>query len=295
MNWLQALFLGIVQGITEFLPVSSSGHLVLFQSLFNPNAQPESAQEMFFDGILHLGTLLAVLVYFGRELLPVLKRSLGQPTTESAAAPHETASGPAWPATRFDLLKLLIYLGIATLPAALAVKYLGDHIRASFQKPDVVATNFVILGALLIVTSRLPSGTITGATMTWWHAAIMGLAQGCAAIMRGLSRSGSTLAAALLVGLDRSWAVRFSFMMSVIASMGLGASGIMKAMKDPTHTEWMTSDFLLKTVVATLVSAVVAYLTITPLIAIVKRAKLWMFGLYVWAVAAVYFGGKWLL
>ena len=122
----------------------------------------------------------------------------------------------------------------------------------------------------------------------------MGIAQGCAAVMRGLSRSGSTLAVALLVGLERSWAVRFSFMMSVIASLGLGGSGIWKALKDEHRTEWLTSEFLLKTIVATLVSAVVAYLTITPLIALVKRAKLWVFGVYVWIIAASYFAWQFL-
>lgn len=284
MDWWQAIFLGAVQGVTEFLPVSSSGHLVLFQSMFNWPVE-DNAKELFFDGVLHLGTLLAVILYFGRELLPVLRKSLaGNTSTENTT----------WPATRLDLFKLLIFIGIATLPAALAVKFMGDEIKDSFKKPDVVAFNFLILGAVLIITSRLPSGRTTGAMMTWWQAAAMGLAQGCAAIMRGLSRSGSTLAAALLVGLERSWAVRFSFMMSVVASLGLGGSGIWKALKDTHRAEWMTSDFLVKTVVATLVSAMVAYLTITPLIAIVKRAKLWMFGVYVWIVAACYFGWHWL-
>jgi undecaprenyl pyrophosphate phosphatase UppP len=82
--------------------------------------------------------------------------------------------------------------------------------------------------------------------------------------------------------------------MSVVASLGLGGSGILKALKDEHRSEWLTSDFLIKTIVATLVSALVAYLTITPLIAIVKRAKLWVFGVYVWLVAACYFGYQWL-
>jgi undecaprenyl-diphosphatase len=286
MSWLEAIFLGIVQGVTEFLPVSSSGHLVLFQSIFEPNANPNDAKEIFFDGVLHLGTLIAVLLYFGRELVPVFRRTLGTtpPSTETA-----------WPATRYDLLKLLVFVGIATLPAVLAMKFLGDHIKESFKKPEVVAFNFLILGAILIVTGWLPSGQTTGATMKWWQALVMGLAQGCAAIMRGLSRSGTTLVAALFVGLEKNWAVRFSFMMSVVASLGLGASGIWKALKeDPTSAQWMTHEFLLKTAVATLVSGLVAYATITPLIALVKRAKLWYFGVYVWLVAFAYFGWRWL-
>ncbi len=286
MDWLHAIFLGAVQGITEFLPVSSSGHLVLFQSMFNwPDA--DNAKEWFFDGVLHLGTLLAVILYFGKEL----RQSVGGLVQKSASS---EPTSERWPATTREVFYLLVLIGIASLPAALAVLLKGDFIKNSFKKPDVVAFNFIILGAVLIGTGYLKPGTTTGPTMKWWQAAAMGIAQGCAAVMRGLSRSGSTMAVALLVGLERSWAVRFSFMMSVVASLGLGGSGILKALKDEHRSEWLTPDFLIKTIVATLVSALVAYLTITPLIAIVKRAKLWVFGVYVWLVAACYFGYQWL-
>lgn len=285
MSWFEAIILGIVQGITEFLPVSSSGHLVLFQSIFDPHANPEDAKELFFDGVLHLGTLLAVLLYFAREI----KESFGHIVKKNVTTnTQEVASH--WPSTMKQIFQLLVLVGIASLPAALTVLFKGEWIKVSFKRPDVVAGNFIILGAVLIGTGYLKPGKTTGPDMTWWQALAMGLAQGCAAIMRGLSRSGSTLAVALLVGLERTWAVRFSFMMSVVASLGLGGSGIWKAIKDPSHHEWLDSEFLVKTIVATLVSAVVAYLTITPLIALVKRAKLWIFGVYVWTVAACYFG-----
>lgn len=286
MSWLEAIFLGMVQGVTEFLPVSSSGHLVLFQSIFDPNAAPDDAKEIFFDGVLHLGTLLAVLLYFWQEIRQSFSHILVKDKPGEAA---ET-----WPSTIGQLFYLLVLVGIASLPAALTVLFKSDWIKQSFKRPDVVAFNFVILGSVLILTGYIQPGRTTGSTMKWWQALAMGIAQGCAAVMRGLSRSGSTLAVALLVGLERSWAVRFSFMMSVIASLGLGGSGIWKALKDEHRTEWLTSEFLLKTIVATLVSAVVAYLTITPLIALVKRAKLWVFGVYVWIIAASYFAWQFL-
>lgn len=286
MSWLEAIFLGALQGVTEFLPVSSSGHLVLFQSMFGWEVE-DNAKELFFDGVLHLGTLLAVLLYFGKEL----RASLGT-ILQKKQGVVETAE--TWPATFRQLFYLLVMIGIASLPAAAAVLVKGEWIKQSFKKPEVVAFNFIILGAVLIITGYIKPGKTTGPTMRWWQALAMGLAQGCAAIMRGLSRSGSTLAVALLVGLERSWAVRFSFMMSVVASLGLGGSGILKAMQDKSRSDWLTTDFFIKTVLATLVSAVVAYLTITPLIALVKRAKLWVFGIYVWIVAACYFGWHWL-
>lgn len=281
MSWLEAIFLGIVQGVTEFLPVSSSGHLVLFQSIFDPNAAPNDAKEIFFDGVLHLGTLLAVLLYFWKEIRHSFSHILVKDM------PGETSE--TWPSTIRQLFYLMVLVGIASLPAALTVLYKSEEIKKSFKQPGMVAFNFIILGAVLIITGYLKPGTTTGPTMKWWQALAMGVAQGCAAVMRGLSRSGSTLAVALLVGLERSWAVRFSFMMSVVASLGLGGSGIWKALKDEHRSEWLTSEFLLKTIVATLVSAIVAYLTITPLIGLVKRAKLWVFGVYVWIVAAGYF------
>jgi undecaprenyl-diphosphatase len=285
MSWLEAIFLGIVQGITEFLPVSSSGHLVLFQKMFQWTDQ-DTAKEWFYDGVLHLGTMLAVLLYFARELRQSLQGMMKQ--NES------TALQVQWPRTFQDLVQLLMLVAIASLPAALAVLLKDEEIKKSFKQPGVVAFNFLILGAVLIATGYLKPGTTTGPTMKWWQAAAIGVAQGCSALFRGLSRSGSTMAVALLVGLERNWAVRFSFMMSVVASLGLGASGILKAIKDPQRADWLTTDFLIKTIVATVVSAVVAYLTITPLIALVKRAKLWYFGVYVWVVALAYFGWRWL-
>ncbi|MBL8821493.1 MAG: undecaprenyl-diphosphate phosphatase [Planctomycetia bacterium] len=284
MSWWEAIFLGALQGITEFLPISSSGHLVLFQKMFGWD-NPDNAQEWFFDGVLHFGTLVAVLIYFGKELRQGLQ-SVMRSNGEVAAA--------TWPASYRDAFYLLVLVGIASVPAALAVLVKSDDIKQSFKQPGVVALNFILLGFVLIMTGFLKPGKITGPQMRWYHALAMGVAQGCAALMRGLSRSGSTLAVALLVSLEKSWAVRFSFMMSVVASLGLGASGIWKALKDPSLHEWLTGDFLLKTIVATLVSAIVAYLTITPLIALVKQAKLWIFGVYVWLVAASYFAWIWL-
>lgn len=286
MSWWEAIFLGVLQGVTEFLPISSSGHLVLFQKMFGWD-NPDNAQEWFFDGVLHFGTLIAVLIYFGKELrhsLQTIMRSNGRVASEAVT----------WPANYRDVFYLFVLVGIASIPAAVSVLLRSDDIKQSFKRPDVVAFNFILLGAVLIMTGYLKPGKITGSQMRWYHALAMGIAQGCSAVMRGLSRSGSTLAIALLVGLEKSWAVRFSFMMSVVASLGLGASGIWKAMKDPSLHDWLTGDFLFKTVIATIVSAVVAYLTITPLIALVKQAKLWVFGAYVWLVAAVYFGWVWL-
>jgi undecaprenyl-diphosphatase len=282
MLWLHALILGVVQGITEFLPVSSSGHLVLAQHFlgFSELGNPDSAQEVFFDGMLHLGTLVAVLAYFAKEIGQHMRRVLD---TQSKTLAED------WPSTWRHLFHLGLLVALATVPAAVATVVFGKKIKDSFKDPYLVATNFLILGAVLLLTDylgRRHPGTTVGPQTRWWQVLLIGTAQACSALFRGLSRSGMTIGASLLVGLERPWAVRFSFLMSVVASLGLGAKGIRDALKDPTRTQWLTQEFLLATLAATLVSAIVAYLTITPLIRLVQKCQLRWFAYYVWVVGA---------
>jgi undecaprenyl-diphosphatase len=268
-----------LQGVTEFLPVSSSGHLVLAQ-YFLGFKEDTSAKEIFFDGVLHLGTLLAVLAYFGKEIGQHM-RLMVQPGAKPLAS--------AWPSSWRHLCHLGLLVALATVPAAAVSLMMNERIKDSFKRPDVVASNFLILGAVLLVTDWLGkrhAGTTVGPQTQWWQALLIGCAQACSAVFRGLSRSGMTIGASLLVGLERTWAVRFSFLMSVVASLGLGGLGIRKALKDPTRAEhdWLTGEFLLMTLAATFVSALVGYLTITPLIRLVQKCQLWWFAVYVWCV-----------
>jgi undecaprenyl-diphosphatase len=277
MMWLHVVLLGALQGITEFLPVSSSGHLVLAQ-YFLGFTEDTSAKEIFFDGVLHLGTLLAVLAYFAKEIGQHMHLVL-QPGAKPLLAD--------WPSTWRHLVHLGLLVALATVPAAAVALWKDESIKQSFKRPDFVASNFLILGAVLITTDwlgRRHAGTTVGPQTRWWQVIVIGCAQACSAVFRGLSRSGMTISASLLVGFERAWAVRFSFLMSVVASLGLGAMGIRKALKDPTRTEWLTGEFLAMTLVATLVSAVVGYLTITPLIRLVQKCQLWWFAVYVWLV-----------
>jgi undecaprenyl-diphosphatase len=282
--WLHAILLGALQGVTEFLPVSSSGHLVLAQ-YFLGFTEDTSAKEVFFDGVLHLGTLLAVLAYFGKEIRQHMRRVL---------TPGDKPLVTDWPSTWRHLFHLGVLVALATMPAAAMALVKDERIKESFKRPDVVAGNFLILGCVLIATDwigRRHAGTTVGPQTRWWQVLLIGCAQACSALFRGLSRSGMTIGTSLLVGLERNWAVRFSFLMSVVASLGLGVLGIRKALKDPSRLEkeWLTPEFLVITLVATLVSALVGYLTITPLIRLVQKCQLWWFAVYVWVVAAAVF------
>lgn len=284
MSLATAIFLGALQGITEFLPVSSSGHLVLAQH-FLGFAEDTSAKELFFDGVLHLGTLLAVLVYFAKDLRKQMSQVLAAPAAEPATSTNPEPA--AWPSQWKHFVHLGILIALATLPAAFVALWHDEEIKESFKRPEVVAGNFLVLGAVLIATDvlgRRRPGTTIGAATSWWQALLIGVGQAASAQFRGLSRSGMTIGVALLVGLERNWAVRFSFLMSVIASLGLGVLGIRKALKDPSRAEWLTPGFLAMTLVGVLVAAVVGYLTITPLILLVRRCRLWWFAVYVWLV-----------
>jgi undecaprenyl-diphosphatase len=245
--------------------------------------------------------MLAVLVYFSRDVVKVAGTLREQQTEMSAtlqepSAPTEEQAGipappeGAWPRTWGQLVHLGVLVGLATLPAVVVALWQDERIKESFKRPDVVAVNFFFLGVILIATDivgrRAPGRTVGPAT-AWWQALLIGGGQAVAALFRGLSRSGMTIGVALLVGLERTWAVRFSFLMSVIASLGLGVLGIRKALKDPSRAEWLTADFLAVTSIGVLASAVVGYLTITPLIHLVRRCRLWWFAVYVWLIGGI--------
>ncbi|MDR0623263.1 MAG: undecaprenyl-diphosphate phosphatase [Treponema sp.] len=191
MSIFTALILGVIQGITEFLPVSSSGHLVLFQRIFHV-----SEPALLFDTMVHGGTLLAVFAVLRRDIWGILRRPI-QPLT-------------AW-------------LVIATLPAVVIALLFKDAIEGFFSSGRLLGPAFLITSALLLLAellSRRYGGVFKGkAAMNWLDALIIGLLQG-AAIVPGVSRSGSTLAGALFRNLNRDFAARFSFLLSIPAILG---------------------------------------------------------------------------
>jgi undecaprenyl-diphosphatase len=199
MNIFTAVILGAVQGLTEFLPVSSSGHLVLFQKIFGIE---EPA--LFFDTMVHVGTLAAVFAVLWQDIWAILRRII-QPLT-------------AW-------------LILATLPAVIFALAFKDHIEAAFTSGKFLGFAFLLTSALLIISeflSKLGVGAAEGSgggglrkagAMTWLDALIIGLLQ-AVAIIPGVSRSGSTLSGALSRKLDRDFAARFSFLLSIPAILG---------------------------------------------------------------------------
>jgi undecaprenyl-diphosphatase len=195
---LQVIVLGIAQGLTEFLPISSSAHLVFFQSLFGLK-EPL----LLFDIMLHLGTLLAVFVFFRRDLADIVRGVI-----RFLRGKEETPSA-----------RLAAWIILASVPTGLMGVLLKDWFESLFAKPALAGMMLLITGIVLWLT-RLKRGEgrrIEG--MGWPDALLIGIAQGIA-IIPGISRSGATISAGLLLGLDRELSGKFSFLLSIPAILG---------------------------------------------------------------------------
>jgi undecaprenyl-diphosphatase len=188
LDIFSAIVLGVVQGLTEFLPVSSSGHLVLLQKVFGIQ---EPA--LLFDTMLHIGTLLAVFVVLRHDILAILRHII-QPLTG--------------------------FLILATIPAVVTALVFEDHIEAAFQSGRFLGFSFLLTSALLVIAELLSRRTKkTARDMNALDAIIIGVLQ-AVAIIPGVSRSGATISGALSRGLDRDFAARFSFLLSIPAILG---------------------------------------------------------------------------
>jgi len=264
MELIKALILGIVQGLTEFLPISSSGHLVIGAEILNFH-EPGIAFEVF----LHCGTLAAVIVVFRRDLL-LMVRSL---FVSSAArrANHELARSFQWN----------INIIIATLPAVVVGLFLKDSIDRIFDNILITFTMLAVTGITMVMTKFIHD---KGAGITGLRALLIGMAQACA-ILPGLSRSGSTIFAGILLGINRETAARFSFIMSIPAILGAVVLHLGKLIGEPP-----SSDQVLAILIGTIASVISGYFAIVLLMRIVRKGSLEWFGYYCLFVSSIGFG-----
>jgi undecaprenyl-diphosphatase len=253
MNGLQAAILGLVQGLTEFLPVSSSGHLVLFQNMMG-FCEPE----LFFDISLHVGTLFAVLVVFRTDIYSML-RGLWANDLEARQG-----------------RRLLILVIVGSIPTAIIGLAFKDTFEALFCSATAVGVALIITGLLLMATHYAKNASRGIEKTGWVRALIIGVVQGMA-ITPGISRSGSTIAAGLLLGVNREVAARFSFVLSVPAIMGAMLLQI-KDLEAPAQTNWAPS------IIGAVVAAITGYIALKLLLKVVRRGHLHWFAYYCWAV-----------
>jgi len=211
MNIVEATIFGILQGITEFLPVSSSAHLALAHYFLGTQES-----DLAFDVALHLGTLLAILAYFRDDVWQMGKAVFGLHTEQT-----ETQR----------LRKMALFIVIATVPGALAGLLLGKAAENYFRHPAMVATALAGAGLLLLLADRAGKRARNFEKITLIDALLIGLSQACA-IIPGVSRSGSTITCGLAMGLTRQAAIRFSFLLSAPIIFGAGVHEIPKIVKN---------------------------------------------------------------
>lgn len=250
MEIWQAVVLGLVQGIAEFLPISSSGHLVVLQHVFGIN-EPG----MTFDIIVHIGSLCAVFAVFWQDILRLIRN------------PFQKLTG------------MLI---IGTIPAVVAGYLLRDHMDF-FRQPFYLAAAFVFTGVLLLIADSIKHTNKTVKEMNALDAIIIGCMQ-AVALPPGISRSGATITGALVSGLTRETAARFSFLLSIIAIMGAGTLEIWEMFQN--GAEVYMGD-IPPFMVGFVVAAVSGYFSIRLLLELIKRASLKFFAYYVFVLAAL--------
>ena len=258
---LTAALLGVIQGLTEFLPVSSSAHLILARFFFGWEA-PEFG--LAFDVALHVGTLVAILVYFWPDILAMLR---ALPSALSAGA------GPSG--------RLIRLIAIGTVPAIIVGLLFNDYVEAQLRTPLVAAIALAAGAALMLVAERATSASRDVAGLTMVDAVLIGIAQACA-LIPGVSRSGSTIAVGMLLGMRRESAARFTFLLAIPAI--LAAAGKESIELRHTHPD---GHLLTLFAVGAAVSAVVGYLTIKFFLRYLARHRLDVFAYYRLALAAL--------
>lgn len=259
MDILQAMFLAFLQGVTEFLPISSSAHLVIPSLVLG--WQDEG---LTFDVAVHVGTLLAVVTYYRRDLLAMTESCLGLLRGRGTNADTQ----------------LVFYLAVATVPVCV-VGFLADNfIESQLRSLPVIATTTLLFGLLLGLADRHARLASSFATLTLGIVLIIGLAQALAPVP-GVSRSGVTLTAGLLLGLNRATAARFAFLLSIPVIAGAGLLKGMQLAQEGAAVEWGLM------AAAALLAAVTAYACIGLFLRLLERVGLMPFVYYRIVLAAV--------
>jgi undecaprenyl-diphosphatase len=263
IDWLEALVLGVVQGATEYLPVSSSGHLVIFQHLFGL-----TEPALLFDIVLHVATLIVVLWYYRADIAEILRH------TSSALRSLGSRSGWAEVQKQYPGFRLAWLIVVGTVPTALIGITLEEAFESLFASLTVVGMMLWVTGSILVATRWATDGQRGLQQIRLRDALLIGLVQGMA-ITPGISRSGSTIGVALLLGVQRETAARYSFLLSVPSIIGALLLKLGDA-ADGIGLPTMALGFL-----AALVSG---YFCLIFLVRIVRRGRLAWFAPYCFAV-----------
>lgn len=268
MGTAEAIGLAVLQGLTEFLPVSSSGHLALAHWLVGSGHGEAEALPLEYVVLVHFGTLLAVIVYYWRDLGKILR---------DVFAPGAQAEGRRPRGWGRKLGALLI---VATVPAGMVGYAAADYVEGLFNIPWLVGIALLVTGTALLISERVGSREKGDNSTTWLDAWLVGCAQSVA-LIPGISRSGVTIAAGLAVGFRRGWAPRFAFLMSVPVILGGSAFELRELI-----AQGGSGDLALYSLCG-LISAMTGYVAIRMVIGVVQAGNLKYFAAYCYLVGAL--------
>jgi len=266
---LHSVLLGLIQGVAEFLPISSSGHLAIAEHLLGMSGAAEIPE--FFDVLLHLGTLIAVFAAYWGDIRDMVVEFFGGVRD---LARHSTPT-PVPPARRMILLII-----VGTLPL-FAVLPINDLVEGLANNMYFVGGALIVTGVLLFASDRVKKGRKTERSATMLDVLLVGVAQAIATCP-GISRSGTTITAGCFVGFERKFAVRYSFLMSIPAILGAN----ILALKDALESNIVAAEIPVY-LIGVVVSAVVGYLCIRLLKMIAEKGKFGFFAYYCWAAGAL--------
>lgn len=284
MEIWKAVVMGIIQGIAEFLPISSSGHLALFKHILNIDLESGG---LLFDIMLHFGTLIAICIAFWKDIMKMIVDGVGiildffmnvaiffQNILIKDKKSYKTIIHNAY--RRFVLLVM-----VSTIPTAIIGVVLEDIIDYAATTILIPGLGLLITATLLMVADRIKTGSKRANQTDYSDAVVVGLAQGVATLP-GISRSGTTITACLLCGFDKNYAVKYSFIMSIPAVLG----AVVLKIKDFSTITFQTNDIIAYSL-GTIIATLVGYLCIKTMLVIVRGKKFKIFSYYCFAIGLI--------
>ncbi len=263
MNIIEAILLGIIQGITEFLPISSTAHLTIAGKIMNLISAENPERWTAFIAVIQLGTMMAVIIYFWKDLYSIVKEFLKENLIERKKFVQQNLNS-----------KLGWFIMIGTLPIVVIGLLFKNAIEGAFTKDlIVISISLIVLGIILAVAEKAGNFKRDIKDLKWYDALIVGLAQ-AVALIPGSSRSGTTITASLFLGLTRETAARFSFLLSIPAVL---ASGLLEFAES---AKYLNQSMALNLIVATIVSVISGYLAIDFLLKFLRKNTTFIFIYY---------------
>ena len=272
MSYFQAVVLGLVQGLAEFLPISSSGHLALLQYFF----KIESDNVLAFTVLMHLGTLISVFIVYAKDIWALLK--------ELCYTIRDICTGKGPRINCCEMRRLGFMIIVATSPTAIIGLLFEDFFESLYSKLVAIGIGLVFTGTIMWLSEKFGKGKYEVMQMKWRTAIFVGIMQGIA-ICPGVSRSGSTLVGSLSGGLKREFAVKFAFLISIPSILG----SIVLEIPD-LFEEGMDMSLAGPCLLGVIVAAVSGLVAIKAMIRIVSRKKLIYFSIYTWTIGILVAG-----